>query len=326
MLCLVVIWLYTFRSGIKAIVWSDTLQTLMLIVTVIVTLVVLVKELITNVLDASNLLFASPVTKVFEWNWRSPDFFFKQFISGILITLAINGFDQDIIQKNLTCKNENQARRNMVWFSFGFVLVVALFLVMGALLHCFAEVKMIEVPAKSDQLFPLIALNHLGPLAALLFVLGVTAAAFSSADSATTAITTTFCFDFIQFGRFSSKEQVRIRFLVHFIFSILLFGIIMFFHSFNDQSVVVSIFKAAGYTYGPILGMFVFLFLIKRSPSNWSIVPSCVTAPLLTYLITHVAAQSGVYQFGFEIILVNALLTLAMLLIFSKNSKNVKNV
>jgi len=326
LLCLLVIWLYTYRSGIKAIVWSDTLQTLMLIMAVVVTLFILVKGLSLSFEDLSMKLLTSTDTQLFDWNWRSPDFFFKQFVSGILITLAINGFDQDIIQKNLTCKNEKQARRNMVWFSFGFVLVVTLFLVLGALLYWYAQALLIELPEKSDQVFPLIALNHLGPVAAILFVLGVTAAAFSSADSATTALTTTFCYDFIHVGRFPTKAQVQIRFLVHFVFSVLLFGIIMFFHSFNDQSVVVSIFKAAGYTYGPILGMFVFLFLIKRVPSSWSIIPSCVAAPLLTYSITRVAAKSGAYQFGFEIILVNALLTIVLLLIFSKKPDSVKKV
>ena len=321
MICLLVIWLYTYRTGIKAIVWSDSLQTIILIFAVGFSIFSIFKGTDMNTVEWISCLKKMPQTKVFEWDWHSPNFFFKQFAAGIFITLAINGFDQDIIQKNLTCRNITQARKNMIWFSLGFVVVVFLFLILGAMLYKYSSLLSIAVPKQSDQVFPFLALHHLGSVMSLLFVLGVTAAAFSSADSATTALTTAFCIDFLKIEKKSDFVQKKWRTLVHVGFSLLLFVIIIVFHDLNNQSVVNAIFKAAGYTYGPILGVFAFSFFIERMPIRWSILPICLFAPVFTWLIVALLQAKSSYQFGFEIILLNAFIAFSLLFIFSKCKK-----
>jgi Na+/proline symporter len=227
LLCLLSIWLYTFKSGIKTVVWSDTLQTVVLVAAVIVTIIIITRDLDLTGLNLVSLIVDQPETKIFDFSWGSPNNFFKQFFSGIFITLALNGFDQDIVQKNLTCRTSNKARKNMLWFSFWFGVTVFLFLVLGALLYYYAKTKGISLPGKTDQLYPLIALNHLGNVATVLFILGISAAAFSSADSATTALTTAFCVDFLKIQHHERTSQRNIRNLVHLGFSLLIFFVII---------------------------------------------------------------------------------------------------
>lgn len=319
--CLVMIWLYTVKSGIKTVVWSDTLQTLVLIVAVIATIVSIIHHLNIEPAQLLNKIFHQPKTALFEFDWRSPNNFFKQFIAGIFMTIALNGFDQDIVQKNLTCQNSNKARKNMLVFSLMFVATVFLFLTLGALLYYYAQIQNITLPSKTDELFPLIALNHLGSLVSVLFILGISAAAFSSADSATTALTTAFSVDFLKINNMDVSRQIKLRNLVHLSFSLLIFAVIMLFYKLNNQSVVVAIFKAAGYTYGPILGVFTFSFFIKRIPRFNYIVPICILSPIITYLVTLLVSQvfNG-YQFGFELIVVNAFFTLLLLVMFSRKA------
>jgi len=319
LLCLIVIWLYTFKSGIKTVVWSDTLQTLVFISAVVITIIFITRQLNLSASNIAVLLADRPETKIFEFDWKSPQNFFKQFVSGIFMTIALNGFDQDIVQKNLTCRNSNKARKNMLWFSFWFGLTVFMFLTLGALLYYYAEVKGIPLPGKSDQLYPLIALNDLGRVVAVLFILGISAAAFSSADSATTALTTSFCVDFLKLDSKKQSGNNRTRTLVHLGFSMLIFIAIMLFYKLNNESVVTAIFKAAGYTYGPILGVYLFSFFIPRIPKHHSILPICLVSPLLTFLMTKLIStiwQS--YRFGFELIVINSLITLFLLIVFSK--------
>jgi solute:Na+ symporter, SSS family len=330
LLCLLVIWLYTFKSGIKTVVWSDTIQTVIFITAVVITIIFITHQLNLSASKITTLLADRPETKIFEFNWRSPQNFFKQFVSGIFMTIALNGFDQDIVQKNLTCRSSTKARKNMLWFTFWFGVTVFLFLTLGALLYYFAKVKGILLPGKSDQLYPLIALNYLGSFAAVLFILGISAAAFSSADSATTALTTTFCVDFLKLDQKTQLVPIlretrnnHTRNLVHLGFSLLIFTVIMLFYKLNNESVVTAIFKAAGYTYGPILGVYLFSFFIPRIPKRISILPICLASPLLTFLITELVRHiwKG-YHFGFELIVLNSLLTLILLIVFSKK-KNV---
>lgn len=325
LVCLLIIWLYTFKSGIKTVVWSDTLQTVIFIAAVVITIIFISQQLNLSTSQLTSLLADRPETKIFEFDWRSPQNFFKQFISGIFITIALNGFDQDIVQKNLTCRTSNKARKNMLWFSFWFGLTVFLFLVLGAMLYYYAEVKGIQLPAKSDQLYPLIALNYLGSFAAVLFILGISAAAFSSADSATTALTTTFCVDFLKLDQKTNSTHNRNRNLVHLGFSLLIFLVIMLFYKLNNESVVTSIFKAAGYTYGPILGVYLFSFFIPRIPVRFSILPICIASPILTYLITILVSHIWIgYKFGFELIVINSLITLLLLIAFSRKTEGLK--
>jgi Na+/proline symporter len=317
--CLLLIWLYTFKSGIKTVVWSDTLQTVVFMAAVVLTIFIIKDQLSLSASDIVSLIKEQPETTIFDFTLGSPNNFFKQFISGIFITLALNGFDQDIVQKNLTCKSSRKARKNMLWFSVCFGIMVFLFLVLGALLYYYARSKGITLPEKTDQLFPLIALNHLGGAATVLFILGISAAAFSSADSATTALTTAFCVDFLKIEQREHASQRSIRTLVHLGFSLLIFVVIMLFYKLNNESVVTAIFKVAGYTYGPILGVYLFSFFIPRVPIRRAILPVCIASPIITFGIVQLVTRIGSgYKFGFELIILNTLITLVLLVLFSK--------
>lgn len=318
-ICLVLIWLYTVKSGIKMVVWSDTLQTGVLLIAVVVTIVAIVNQLNEPVEIIVAQVKELKYVKIFEPNWYSPNNFFKQFIAGIFMTIALNGFDQDMVQKNLTCKNSNKARNNMLLFSGMYAITVFVFLILGALLYYYAAEKGIAIPDQSDQFFPQIALYHLGGVVSALFVLGISAAAFSSADSATTALTTAFSIDFLNIEAKKQSSQKWLRMGVHFGFSMLLFVIIIVFYHFSNQSVVVSIFKAAGYTYGPILGVFLFSFFSKRIPISKTLLPICIIAPIFTWCITLISKYLfSEFQFGFELIVVNSAITYVLLSLFSK--------
>ncbi len=325
--CLVLIWLYTFRTGIKTIIWSDTLQTVALILAAVSTIFLIIHQTGIPPLSIFNDIKESETIRIFNFEWNSTNNFFKQFISGIFITLALNGFDQDIIQKNLTCRNSQLARKNMLWFSAFFGITVFVFLILGALLYYYAGIKGIEVPSKTDQLYPLLALNHLSSFVAIMFIIGISAAAFSSADSALTSLTVAFCVDFLKLPEKEGRKHNSTRTLVHLGFSILIFLVIMIFYKMNDESVVVAIFKAAGYTYGPILGIFLFSFSIKRKPFKYFIVPSLIASPFLTYFISRIAYTTlNNYKFGFELIIINAFITMLLLFIFSSPIPKLKTI
>ncbi len=318
---LLLIWLYTFRSGIKVVVWSDTIQTTVLLIAVIATVVWIFK----NTPDVSGLVNSVDLGNkyaIFNFDWRSSNFFLKQFVAGIFMAIALNGFDQDIVQKNLTCKNAGQAQKNMIWFSIWFVIAIVLFLFLGAFLMEYSNQMGLALPERSDRIFPFLALNHFSKAVAILFILGISAAAFSSADSATTALTTAICIDFIKIDKLPDNFQTHVRNWTHVGISFLLFGIIMGFYEFNDESVVVAIFKAAGYTYGPILGIFTFAFFTKRRPWRFSIFPIALLAPAATFGITKLVDNFGFsYQFGFELIVINAFITWLLLFFFSIKKK-----
>jgi Na+/proline symporter len=323
--CLLLIWLYTFRTGIKTIIWSDTLQTVVLILAAVSTIILIIHQIGITPVSLFNEIKESGYIKVFDFNWNTTNNFFKQFISGIFITLALNGFDQDIIQKNLTCRNSRLARKNMLWFSFFFGITVFVFLMLGAILYHYSEIKGIQLPSKTDQLYPLLALNHLSSFVAVMFILGISAAAFSSADSALTSLTVAFCVDFLKLPQKEGKKHNSIRTLVHLGFSIIIFFVIMIFYKMNNESVVVSIFKAAGYTYGPILGIFLFAFFIKRKPHKFFIIPALIASPFLTYFVSRIVNTAfNNYKFGFELIIINALITIILLLIFSSPAPKLK--
>ncbi len=318
-ICLILIWLYTAKSGIKTVVWSDVAQTLVLLTAVIMTIISIKNQLGFDFATLHDSIINEAGIRIFNFDYRSPNNFFKQFVSGIFMTIALNGFDQDIIQKNLTCQNGIKARKNMITFSILFVVAVAIFLILGALLILFAQDKGIPIPGNTDQLYPAIAFNHLGGTIAVLFMLGISAAAFSSADSATTALTTAFSVDFLKLEKKDEKTQKRTRTLVHLGFNLLIFIVIYLFYKLNNESVVIAIFKAAGYTYGPIFGVFMFSFFIKRIPKYQFILPICILSPIITYVITLISKEMFFgYEFGFELIIVNSLLTIMLLTLFSE--------
>jgi len=310
LISILLIWIYTTRGGVKTIIWTDSLQTIFLISAVILTIYFIFSSFGWSLGEMIREVEASPHSKVFDWDWRSGKFFVKQFVAGIFITIVMSGLDQDMMQKNLTCKNLKEAQKNMLTFSTIFVGVVWMFLTLGALLYIYAESHQIALPQKSDDLYPLLAISHMSLMIGVFFLLGITAANYASADSALTSLTTAFCIDFLNFGKRDNPNKKRLLKITHLSFSLLLFIVIMVFKAVNNQSVVMAVFKVAGLTYGPLLGLFAFGMLTKYKVKD-PLVPFVVIAsPLLSGLLNHFSEQifNG-YQIGFEIVIINGLLT-----------------
>ena len=318
------IWVYTFRGGIKTVVWTDTLQTFCMITSVILTIIYIGQALEMDVWGLTAMIRNSEYSQVFffKGGWNDPNNFFKQFFSGALITIVMTGLDQDMMQKNLTCRSLRDAQKNMFTFSFILIFVNLLFLALGALLYLYAASVGLDIPERSDQLYPTIAIQHLAPVAGIVFILGLIAAAYSSADSTLTALTTSFCIDFLDLYNQdrSEADKKRIRIIVHVGMSFLLFFIVLFFAALNNTAVINQLFKAAGYTYGPLLGLFTFGILLRRqTPDTWVVVAICVAAPVLSFVIDTYSEQwfNG-FKFGFLILAFNGLLTFLGLLAISK--------
>jgi Na+/proline symporter len=319
------IWLYTFRGGIKTIVWTDTLQTLFMITAVIISIYLMKDSLDLTWTTMTEKISASGYSEIFVWDWQSGQNFFKQFISGAFIAIVMTGLDQDMMQKNLTCRTLKDAQKNMFWFCIVLVIVNFLFLCMGALLYLYAEQMQIALPQRTDDLYPLLALNHFPAVAGVVFLLGIIAAAYSSADSALTALTTSFCVDFLGLGQDDKPISKKVRIRVHIGFSIVLFLVILIFKAINDDSVITAVFKAAGYTYGPILGLFAFGLITKYSLKDKWVPVVCFLAPILSYIINiNSEAWFNGYRFGFEILVVNGLLTFIGLFLLKVKNDNYK--
>ena len=312
------IWIYTYKGGIKTIVWTDTLQTLFILSAVIITIYLIIDEMNFTFIEAYNQVYQSKFSEVFTFDWKDEKFFVKQFFSGAFIAIVMTGLDQDMMQKNLTCKNLRDAQKNMFWFCVVLVFANILFLFLGALLFLYAEYVGMNIPIRSDNLYPLIAMNHLSTFGGIVFLLGIIAAAYSSADSALTSLTTAFCIDFLNFDKRSEKEKISIRLKVHFLFSVIIFIVIQIFNLINDESVINAIFKAAGYTYGPLLGLFAFgIFTKYKIRDKYSLVV-CIISPLLCYVINMYSEILFFgYRFGFEILLLNGALTFIGLFLIS---------
>lgn len=317
------IWLYTYRGGIKTVVWTDTLQTAFMLASVVITIILIGRDLdIKSLGEYISAVVQDDRSAIFNWDWKAGTNFFKQFISGAFITIVMTGLDQDMMQKNLTCKTLGDAQKNMFWFTIILVIVNILFLSLGVMLYLYAETKGIAIPAKSDQLFPMLATQHFSSFTGIIFVMGIIAAAYSSADSTLTALTTSFCYDFLQIERnYAPEKRVAIRKKVHIAFTGLMFFLILAFYWLNDQSVINSVFIIAGYTYGPLLGLYSFgLFTKFQVKDNW--VPYlAVAAPLLTFLISSNSEKLlWGYKFGFEALILNgALMFLGLYLVRKKS-------
>ncbi len=314
------IWVYTLKAGIKTIVWTDTLQTLFMITAVVVTIFIIAKELNLDTVGVFKTVINSDYSTVFNWDWQSESNFFKQFISGAFIAIVMTGLDQDMMQKNLTCRNIKDAKKNMFWFSITLIPVNLIFLSLGVLLYVYASKMGIDLPKSTDELYPMLALNNFSALAGVIFLLGVTAAAFSSADSALTALTTSFSVDFLNLKVNEENKNInKTKKLVHIGFSLILFLVILVFNVLNDKSVVSAVFTAAGYTYGPILGLFAFGLLTKRQVIDKAVPFIAVVSPILLYFINMYSKDLLFgYKFGFELLIVNGFLTFLGLFVFSK--------
>ncbi|SFT69778.1 transporter, SSS family [Algoriphagus locisalis] len=305
------IWLYTHRGGIKTVVWTDTLQTFFMLAAVMVCVIMVGNELnFDGVSDYFKAVSGDPRSQIFNWDWKAGTNFFKQFISGAFITIAMTGLDQDMMQKNLTCKNIGDAQKNMFWFTIILVFVNLLFLSLGVLLFLYAETQGVQIPMKTDELFPLLATEYFSPFAGIIFVLGITAAAYSSADSTLTALTTSFCIDFLEIEkRCPAEKRVSVRKKVHIAFTFVMFLVIMAFHVINNQSVINSVFVIAGYTYGPLLGLYAFGLFTKWQVKDKFVPYLAVFAPVLTFAIASNSEKLfWGYKFGFEALILNGLI------------------
>ena len=311
------IWLYTFRGGIKTIVWTDTLQTFFMLLAVIVTIFVIGERMDFSFGELTDVVINSKYSNVFVWDWAAGNHFFKQFFAGAFIAIVMTGLDQDMMQKNLTCKNIGEAQKNMFWFSIVLVFVNMLFLVLGALLYIYAEHFQIMLPERSDDLFPMLATGHFSLFAGIVFLLGITAAAYSSADSALTSLTTSFCVDFLGKDGVHQKTEGNTRMKVHLGFSLLLFAVILLFRLINDDSVISAVFTVAGYTYGPLLGLYAFGLFTKWNVRDRYVPWICLGAPVLSYGINLVSEG----WFGFFILVVNGAITFFGLLAIKTEKK-----
>tara|TARA_Y100001968_G_scaffold329468_1_gene378867 strand:+ start:418 stop:1866 length:1449 start_codon:yes stop_codon:yes gene_type:complete len=312
------IWVYTYKGGIKTIVWTDTLQTFFMLSAVIITILIIMNEMDLNFSKAKDIIISSSYSDVFIFDWKNERFFLKQFFSGAFIAIVMTGLDQDMMQKNLTCKNLSDAQKNIFWFCIVLLFANILFLTLGALLYLYADFIQTPVPSRTDNLYPLIAINHLSIFGSIIFLLGIIAAAYSSADSALTSLTTAFCIDFLNFEKRNDIQKKSVRLKVHLLFSVIIFFVIQIFNLINDESVINAIFKAAGYTYGPLLGLFSFGIL-----TNYKIIDRyspiiCFVSPILSYII-NIYSESLLfgYRFGFEILLLNGLITFVGLFLIS---------
>jgi Na+/proline symporter len=252
-------------------------------------------------------------SQIFEWDWHSQQNFFKQFFSGAFIAIVMTGLDQNMMQKNLTCRTLKDAQKNMFWMSMSLLPVNLLFLGLGALLYIFAAQHGIAIPERSDELYPLIALKHFDIYVGILFLLGIISAAFSSADSALTALTTAFCFDFLNFSSKTEAQRQKQRIWVHVGFSLLMLLVIVIFKALNDQSVIKAVFTVAGYTYGPLLGLFFFGLFTKWKASDVFIPFIAVISPVFCYLIQLYFKNYHGYSMGYELLILNGLITFILL-------------
>ena len=320
-ICILLIWIYTNRGGIKTIVWTDTLQTGFMLLSVFLTV-----YFISNALPTTphggiiNEVAHGPYSKIFFFeDLYGSNHFLKHFFGGIFIAIGMTGLDQDMMQKNLTCRNLKESQKNIYWMSLSLIPVNLLFMILGVLLYQFVELKGIAVPPGTDNLFPYLAIEHFSSIAGIAFLLGITAAAYSSADSALTALTTSFCIDFLNFSPANFESKKRTKLIVHIGFSLLLIVVILFFKAINDQSVINSIFSVAGYTYGPLLGLFSFGIFTQRVVKDQWVPLICILAPVFCCLLSKYSSEwlNG-YQFGFELLMLNGAFTFLGLWLISK--------
>lgn len=320
-LCLLLIWLYTNKGGLKTIIITDMMQTFFLVLAVILSIYFMADSLGLGLLETIETVKESTYSKVFFWDNLLGDriHFWKHFLGGIFVTVAMTGLDQDLMQKNLSMKTIGEAQKNMLTFTAIFVVINLFFLSVGALLYIYAGQNGIDVASMPtpDYLYPEIALHHLAVVPGIVFMMGLTAATFATTDSALTALTTSFCVDFLNFNKKADPNDralVRTRNRVHFGFSIVMLLVILVFRIINDDSVVNAIFTAASYTYGPLLGLFAFGILTKLPVADRLVPYICVLSPLLCYVInTYVVVPYTAYVVGFELIIYNGLLTYLML-------------
>ncbi|MGB0999738.1 MAG: sodium:solute symporter [Flavobacteriales bacterium] len=306
LITILLIWLYTFRSGIKTIIWTDTLQTFFMLAAVCISIIYLLKAMDLSILEANKELSSVELNTVFFFDdWKDSNHFVKQFISGMFITIAMTGLDQDMMQKNLSCKNLKESKLNMISFGFVLLLVNAIFLFFGGLLFLYAQQTNLADVACNDALFPEIALSgSLSTFVMISFILGLVASAYSSADSALTSLTTIFYVDFWSIFKPKTHNSSH-RKWIHVGFSILLLIIIMNYKWIANDNLIVNLFKAASYTYGPLLALFFFGLWTKRKLRQRAVFWVCILAPVLCYALSVWMLNAYQFDFGFTLLPLN---------------------
>jgi Na+/proline symporter len=323
---LLLIWVYTFRGGVKTIVYTDAFQTIFLVSAVCIAVWQISDGLGWSFPELISKIQESKYSKMFAFeDPNATNYFWKNFLGGAFITITMTGMDQEIMQKNLTCKNLGEAQKNMFWFSLTLVIVNLLFLTLGALLYFYVDVNQISMPETSDQLFPTLAFNNFSLLVGVFFLLGITASSYASADSALAGLTTSFCIDFLNFQEKPEAVRKKQKFIVHVGFSLLFLLIIVIFREINERSVIDAVLTIAGYTYGPLLGLFTFGLYTKLQVRDKLVPFVCVLSPALSYLLSSNSERLlGGYKFGLEILIVNGLITfLGLWLISDRSQKRV---
>lgn len=318
---IILIIIYTLKGGIRTIVWTDTLQTTFMILAVVLSIIYISKGLGMSLSELFSSVSHSSVSKMIVTDWQNERFFVKQFFSGMFITIAMTGLDQEMMQKNLSCKNIKEAQKNMFTFSGILVFVNLLFLFLGAFLFLYSQARGVTVTS-TDDLFPTIALEYLGPLAGVVFLIGLISAAFPSADGALTSLTTSISIDFLGLEKkegISEVKKRRIRYTVHMLVALVFFISILIFSKLNDRAVIDKLFTIAGYTYGPLLGLYSFGLFTRRMVNDRLTPYIAVISPVVCFFLSKYSeVLLNGYKFGFELLLVNGFLTFAGLWIFSR--------
>ena len=320
------IFLYTFRSGIRTIVWTDTLQTFFLLAALVLIIWQVISKLDFNFSQTVSAITSNEHFRIFEFgDINSPQHFFKQFFSGIFVVIAMTGLDQDMMQKNLSCRNLKEAKKNMYSYAWTFVPINFLFLCLGILLLIFANTFHAELPAVSDEILPAFAASGtLGTAVVVFFMVGLMSAAFSSADSALTSLTTSFCIDILNISKLSAQKAKRVRLNTHIVISIVFVLTILIFRIANNKSIIDAIYTLVSYTYGPLIGMFAFGLFTKMQPKDSWIPYICISSPLLSYLFAFVLFRYSGYKCSYELLIFNGLITFVGLWISSKMQKTVQ--
>lgn len=316
------VWLYTFRSGIKGVIWADVFSTSIMIIAIGVLFYLLMSKVASGFNDAMLLIQDSSFSEAFFWETGSKNHFFRQFFSGAFVAIVLNGLDQDMMQKNLSCASITDAQKNMFWFGIILVVVNIALLTLGALFYIFWQGTQADLGGM--ELVTQISVQQLGLVSAVLFLLGLIAATASSTDSALISLTTAYCIDFLDFTKTKTGEARKRmkRIQVHLFFGFLLFAVIMFFKAITNENVVESIFRVAAYTYGPLLGMFLFAIFTKWEVRDHLVPLISAIALIASYLLDFFSeALFNGYEFGYELILLSAFITFTGLIVIIKKQE-----
>lgn len=317
------IWLYTRRGGIKTLVWTDTFQTLCMFAALILIIYNVARHLGMSMGEAVDMVAADSRSRMFVFDdWMTKQNFWKQFLSGIFIVIVMTGLDQDMMQKNLTCKTLREAQKDMCTYGFAFVPANLLFLSLGVLLVALASKDGVALPAAGDELLPMFAATgRMGMAVVVMFTVGVVASSFSSADSALTALTTSYCVDLR-----SRPGDEKLRKKVHFAMSVAFVVFILLFHSLNSTSVIDAIYVLCSYTYGPLLGLFAYGLLTRRGVSGRMVPWIAVASPVICFAVDSLSKTMFGYTFGYELLMLNGLLTFAGLWITGRKESDVESM